>query len=121
MTEAGRRMVGTYFFAVFLSGLPAACFARISIACLLLQITLSRRWKALLWATIMLQALYMTVYYILQLSQCRSVISQQVKIDQTQCLTPKQVRATNHVNIGAFRLFTPLGPLAFEIRMAVFV
>ncbi|GAB1317803.1 Rhodopsin domain-containing protein [Madurella fahalii] len=98
--RSGLMVLGNYLFATFLTGVPAACFARISIACLLLQITLSRRWRILIWAVIVLQALFMITYDAVHLTQCRSVISQKVRVDTTSCLTPSQVWSFTYANIS---------------------
>ncbi|KXX77649.1 hypothetical protein MMYC01_205976 [Madurella mycetomatis] len=97
---SGLMVLGNYLFATFLTAVPAACFARISIACLLLQITLSRKWRILIWSTIVLQALLMLVYDTVHLAQCRSVITRKAKIDTTSCLTPDQVWSFTYANIS---------------------
>lgn len=95
---SGLMVIGNYLFGSFMAAVPAACFARISIACLLLQITLSRKWRVLIWSTIVLQVLVMVVYDTVHLAQCRSVISEKTDIHNTACMTPDQVWSFAYAN-----------------------
>jgi|SRR3569833_337805 len=95
-----RAVVGAYTFACFMLGVPAACFARISIACLLLQFTTSRRWRILIWLTITLQVLLFLFYEIMQLSQCTSVLAAKLNIDHSQCLKPQTVWSFTYATIS---------------------
>jgi len=105
----GIMKVGLQLFAVFMTGVPAACFARISIACLLLQITVpgsgsdsNVKWRVLIWATIALQAGFMLSYDGVQLSQCGGLIARTQGPDALgrQCLAPASVWVFNYVGIG---------------------
>ncbi|PKS05436.1 hypothetical protein jhhlp_008812 [Lomentospora prolificans] len=64
-----------YLVGVYMSGVPASCLARVSIACLLLRLTTNRVWRGILKATIVLQVLVILVYEISQFTQCNSVIT----------------------------------------------
>jgi len=97
--------IGLYAFLTFIFSTISTGFARISIACLLLQVATARRWRLALWTTIVLQALVMIVYCVVQLAQCHSAISRKIDIKQTQCLTPSQVWSFTYVSISEF--FSP--------------
>ncbi len=109
------RSVGNFMFSVYMTGIPASCFARISIACLLLQFTQQRAWRGLLWATIVLQVLLFVIYDIVQLIGCNSVLMARVSIKQSQCLTPKEVWGFTYANIGSCAI-----PIRFVPLMARF-
>lgn len=91
--------MGNQLFGVFLASTISSGFARISIACLMLQVTSSRRWRMVLWATVVLQAILIIMYYVVELVQCHSVVSKQVDIKQTQCLSPSQIGTFNYASI----------------------
>jgi len=57
-----------------LTGTVASSLARISVACLLLQFTLSRVWRFVIWAALAVQALTLTAFEITYLVQCRPVV-----------------------------------------------
>lgn len=89
--RSGLAVLGNLLFANFLTSTVALGFARISIACMLLQVAQSRRSKVAIWATIALQVAVMLMYIIAQLVQCNSVIAHKIKIQESQCLTPSQI------------------------------
>ncbi|KAK3348932.1 hypothetical protein B0T25DRAFT_546830 [Lasiosphaeria hispida] len=93
-------VLGTQLFFIFIAGSIATGFARISIACLLLQVTTSRRWRIGMWSTIVVQALFMIIYCAVQLAQCHSAISKNINIKQTQCFTPAQVSSFSYASMG---------------------
>jgi hypothetical protein len=80
----------------------AVGFARISIACLLLQVAQNRRWKVAIWATICLQIAVMMMYIIAQLVQCKSVIAHKIQIKESQCLTPTQIWSYTYASNSKF-------------------
>ncbi|KAK0725103.1 hypothetical protein B0H67DRAFT_569580 [Lasiosphaeris hirsuta] len=98
--RSGLAVLGNELFFVFIAGSLATGFARISIACLLLQVTMSRKWRIGMWSTIAAQALFMTIYCIVQLAQCQSAVSKNINIKQTQCLTPEQVSSFSYASMG---------------------
>jgi hypothetical protein len=89
--RSGLAVLGNVLFATFLTSTVALGFARISIACMLLQVAQSRRSRVAIWATIALQVAVMLMYIIAQLVQCNSVIARKIKIQESQCLTPSQI------------------------------
>lgn len=92
ISEKDEDLIKGYLLGVYMSGVPASCFARISIACLLLRFTTNRWWRALLWATIVLQVITVLTYEIAQFAQCGSVITK-IKPQDSRCLPPAQVMA----------------------------
>ena len=94
--------IGIALFAMFLAGVPASCFARISIACLLLQFTPTKWWRILLWSTIVLQVLTIFMYEIVQLIQCKSVISDKINISETQCMGAVTVWSFTYANVSKY-------------------
>jgi hypothetical protein len=98
--------MGNELFGVFLASTVSSGFARISIAALLLQVTSNRRWRIVLWATVVLQAVLITGYYVVELTQCHSVVSEKIDIKQTQCLSPSQIGTFNYASIGMYIVWT---------------
>ena len=77
---------------VYMAGTGASCWARISIACLLLQFTTSRLWRVLIWMTVGLNALDFLMYEIVQLVNCTGVIMRGAGTTRgSSCLTPAHV------------------------------
>ena len=86
---------------VFMAGTGASCWARVSIACLLLQFTTSKRWRALIWLTIVLNILDFLAYELVYLTSCGSWISLKISGTQgTRCLAPAQVWGFTYAAIG---------------------
>jgi len=92
--------MGTHLFGVYLATLTASSFARISIACLLLQFTMRRGWRVLIWVTIVLQALITIMYYVVQFAQCTSVISEKLRMQDSKCLSPSHVWGFTYATVG---------------------
>lgn len=63
--------IGQTTMVVFVLGLWASCFARVSVALLLLQFTDKRAWKITLWSVITLQIAQLIACDIIQVTQCR--------------------------------------------------
>jgi hypothetical protein len=101
--SAGRIVVSNHVLGAWMTGVVASGFARISIAALLLRITPSRRWKALLWTTIAIQILYMVSYEILQLVQCRNTFANKAR-PTSQCLSRAKVFAFSLTSVAACML-----------------
>lgn len=101
--RAGLSVLGNLLFANFMVSTVAIGFARISIACLLLQIAQNRRWKVAIWATICLQIAVMMMYIIAQLVQCKSVIADKIQIKESQCLTPTQIWSYTYASNSKFQ------------------
>ena len=62
-------MVLRFNLGVFMAGTGASCWARVSIACLLLQFTTDRVWRVLIWATMALNLLDFLAYEIVYLTR----------------------------------------------------
>ncbi|KAK3373094.1 hypothetical protein B0T24DRAFT_249764 [Lasiosphaeria ovina] len=97
---ADQSMIGKLTFATFIVSIISSGFARISIASLLLQVTAKRWWRVAIWATIVLQAIIMILYCVVQLAQCQSVISNKINIKQSQCLMPSHVWSFSYAYIS---------------------
>lgn len=90
VSKENQGTIRRYLVGVFMSGVPASCLARVSIACMLLRLTTSRIWRGILKATIVLQVLVILVYEVSQFVQCNSVITGVAPADR-KCLPKDQV------------------------------
>jgi hypothetical protein len=81
-----RETIGRTTFPIFIISLWASAFARISICCLLLNITQERVWKIVLWVNIGFQCLAFASLDILQLLQCRPIRANWMFVPDAQCL-----------------------------------
>lgn len=88
-------------FVVFIFGTLCSGFARVSIACLLLQVTrnMRRAWRASIIGIIVLQALMMALYVITQLVQCSSIVGTSSSFG-TRCLPASQVQGFTYAQIS---------------------
>ncbi|KAK4108847.1 hypothetical protein N656DRAFT_771555 [Canariomyces notabilis] len=96
--RSARATVNTYLFIIYILSMIATSFARISIGCLLLQVTLDRRWRILIYGSIFIQAANMLIYIAFQFAQCQSSLSSMIDLKNTNCLTPAQVVWFSHAN-----------------------
>jgi len=92
-------LIKVYLLGIYMSGVAASCFARISIACLLLRFTTHRWWRILIWATMALQVVTVITYEVSQLVQCESVLTK-INPHDSRCLPPKQVMAFTFLSFG---------------------
>ena len=101
---------------VFMTGTGASCWARVSIACLLLQFTTSRRWRALIWFTLALNIVDFVVYEVVQLANCTSVLMQgrAEVLKGTSCLTPMHVWSFTYAAVGKLVPSVVLPSISFE-------
>jgi len=103
-----------YLFAIFFTSNASLSFARISIACLLLQVTQRRSWRIAIVATIAVQAFMMVFYVIIQLVQCSSLagstLGSGTKDRPGNCLGPDHVRVFAYVKICTFFFFCSCSP-----------
>jgi len=90
---AGVVIVSNHLLGAWMTGVIASGFARISIALLLLRITLNRRWKVFLWAAITIQVLYIVSYEVMQLAQCKNTFANKARPTSNQCLGRTKVLA----------------------------
>jgi hypothetical protein len=105
--RSARATVNTYLFIIYILSMIATSFARISIGCLLLQVTLDRRWRILIYGSIFIQAANMLIYIAFQFAQCQSSLSSMIDLKTTNCLTPAQVVWFSHANNGEYLLPAP--------------
>lgn len=87
MAEWDTEIIGRSTFVVYIVGFWASCFARISVACLLLQFTLAQAWRAALWAMITLQVLLMVGCNLVVLLQCRPIRATWAQVPGAKCLS----------------------------------
>jgi len=88
---------------IFMTGVIVSGFARVSIACLLLRITTGQLWRAVIWAALAVQILFVISYEAVQLAQCQSIIAGKVVVKDSTCLTKAQILAFTYVSIGKFQ------------------
>jgi len=93
-------VIGVTTFIVFIVALWASCFARISVACLLLQLTQERAWRILLWALIGFQLAALISCDVVEMLQCRPIRAMWAKVDGAVCMTPDDVWVMAHTYIG---------------------
>ena len=89
-----------YSFVLVLTGAGASWFARISIACLLLELTISRLWRTIILATLVTQAAAFLAFEITHLARCRPVMAMWTTVEGSQCLSPAQAWAYAYSSIG---------------------
>jgi len=89
-----------YSFALVLAGTVASSLARISVACLLLQFTMSQVWRTIIWATLVFQAAALLAFEITHLVRCRPVMAMWAMTKGSQCLTPAQAWAYSYTQIS---------------------
>jgi len=89
-----------YSFALVLTGACASWFARISIACLLLEVVFSRVWRTVVWAALVLQAAAFLAFEITHLARCRPVMAMWTTMPGSQCLNPAQAWAYAYASLG---------------------
>jgi len=92
--------IKVYVFCVFLFSALCSGFARVSIACLLLQFTQKLSWRIAIIGIIVLQALMMSLYVITQLVQCSNLVGTGSGIPGTKCLPPSHVRSFTYAQIS---------------------
>jgi len=92
--------IQSYMLGVFMTGIAASGFARISVATLLFRFTTNRGCRIVLWTIIGFQLLNITSYQIVQLVQCRTVMSATNTFQQAQCLTKMQVLTFTYFQVG---------------------
>ncbi|KAK0716822.1 hypothetical protein B0T26DRAFT_707348 [Lasiosphaeria miniovina] len=83
--------VGRTTFAVYMIALWAAAFARISVSCLLLNIAQERAWRIVLWGFIVIQALTLAAFDIIELVQCSPIRAMWAVVPNARCLNPDKV------------------------------
>ncbi|KAH8744247.1 hypothetical protein F5883DRAFT_359086, partial [Diaporthe sp. PMI_573] len=87
-------------YGVTVVGLWASVFARISVACLLLQFATSRRWKLAVWAAIAFQVASLFAAELIELVQCRPIRAFWEPVPGAQCLSPSAMWTTGYVFTG---------------------
>jgi hypothetical protein len=102
ISPSDKGFISSYLLGVFMTGVAVSGFARISIACLLLRFTTNRMWRIIIWITLVLQVGMVLTYEIVQLVQCKSVISDKVRWRGSSCLTKSQVWAFTYVSVSKY-------------------
>ncbi|KAK0726921.1 hypothetical protein B0T26DRAFT_108689 [Lasiosphaeria miniovina] len=92
--------IGTFTFVVFVIGLWASCFGRISVACLLLRITPWPRWKMLLWVIIGFQLAALIACDIVELIACRPIRAAWETVPDSECFPIEGMWANAYVFIS---------------------
>src|SRR3569833_1773678 len=92
-----------YLFAVFVTATSASSFARIFIACLLLQFITHRTWRVIIWGAVLMQVSMFLLYDIAQFIQCKSAISSKERWVNAECLSPKLEQAFTYSSVGTLK------------------
>ncbi|KAH7119464.1 hypothetical protein B0J13DRAFT_457875 [Dactylonectria estremocensis] len=82
--------ISKLLFGLVFVGRWSASFARISVACLLLQFAISTGWKLILWATLCFQAATLLASELFHLLQCHPIQALWEEGPNRQCVHPKQ-------------------------------
>jgi hypothetical protein len=100
LTPDDQEVIGVSTYIVFIVALWASCFARISVACLLLKFTQSRAWRVVLWAAIAFQVALLVGCDVIELLQCRPIRAIWAVVPDAQCMETEHVWAMAYVFIG---------------------
>ncbi|KAK0720973.1 hypothetical protein B0H67DRAFT_486037 [Lasiosphaeris hirsuta] len=100
LNDKDKETIGITTFIVFIVALWASSFGRISVACLLLQFTTCRAWRAVLWATIVLQAALLISCDIVELVQCQPIRAIWAQVDGAECIPAEGIWNMSYVFIG---------------------
>ena len=86
---------------VWMAGTGASCWARVSIACLLLQFITERTWRVLIWFTLVLNVLDFLAYELVYATSCAAWMTLKISSTEgTQCLAPAHVWGFTYAAIG---------------------
>ncbi|GAB1319829.1 hypothetical protein MFIFM68171_10039 [Madurella fahalii] len=91
LSTTENEIIGCTTFIVFVIALWASAFARISISCLLLQITQDRVWRHLLWFSVAFQGVALAACDICQLAQCRPIRALWAPVPDKVCVPTDQI------------------------------
>ncbi|KAK5660023.1 hypothetical protein OQA88_13491 [Cercophora sp. LCS_1] len=91
-----REFIGATTFSVFIISLWSSCFARVSMACLLLQVTQSRGWRIVLWNIIAFQTGTLITCDILQIWKCRPIRAMWAPVSGSQCMSQQEIWAIGY-------------------------
>jgi hypothetical protein len=89
-------------YGVYLVGLWASTFARISIACLLLRLNPSPKWRATLWVTMSLQIANLIGTEAVELLQCRPIRAKWEAVPNSKCFNSEQMWALGYSFTGRY-------------------
>ncbi|KAH7333457.1 hypothetical protein BKA65DRAFT_45223 [Rhexocercosporidium sp. MPI-PUGE-AT-0058] len=87
-----------YLYGVFIAGLLTSIFSRISVACLLLELTSSKTWKAVLWITIAFQLASLLSILPLEVFQCRPIRKFWEPVAGGKCISPAVMWTLGYVS-----------------------
>jgi len=93
-------VIGISTFIVFVIGFWASTFARISVACLLLQITQERIWRGVLWSTVVFNMGMLVATNIVELFQCRPIRAIWAPVPDAKCFSPETIWSFAYSFIG---------------------
>ncbi|KAK0710821.1 hypothetical protein B0H67DRAFT_265765 [Lasiosphaeris hirsuta] len=105
LSDKEKEIIGITTFIVFIVAFWASSFSRISVACLLLQFTPYKVWRALLWTTIVLQVVLLISCDIVELVQCRPIRAIWADVDDAECL-PAESLWNSAYGMVAFGMFS---------------
>ncbi|KAK3358817.1 hypothetical protein B0T25DRAFT_493950 [Lasiosphaeria hispida] len=100
-----KEIIGITTFIVFIVALWASSFGRISVACLLLQFTSCKVWRAVLWATVVLQVAMFISCEVIEFVQCRPIRAIWADVDGAECIPAERIWNMSYVII-AFGMFS---------------
>ena len=89
-----------HLYGVLIVGLLTSCFARISVACLLLELASSNTWKAVLWLTISFQIACLLLILPLEAFQCHPIRSFWDPMAGGKCISPAVMWTLGYVFNG---------------------
>jgi len=101
LSPEANEVIGATTFSVFVIGLWASSFARVSMAYLLLQVTQSTAWRVALWVIIGFQLGSLGICNILELWQCRPIRANWAPVSAAQCMSQAQIWSIGYTWTGA--------------------
>lgn len=90
LTPRQLEAIGVTTYTVFAVAYFASCFGRISVACLLLQFTQARVWRAVLWTMIVFQGMLFLASELVVFLQCRPIRAFWTHVPDAKCITPQE-------------------------------
>ncbi|KAH8658552.1 hypothetical protein BGZ61DRAFT_567588 [Ilyonectria robusta] len=111
LTPESTVKISKLLFGVVFVGLWASTFARVSMACLLLQFhdLRSIMWKVALWFTIGLQVVTLFASEAFQLLECRPLRRMWEEVPDAQCVSPQDAWVVGYLFVGTLLLKACLG------------
>ena len=88
ITPENKVRILQYLYGDLMVGLLTSVFSRISVACLLLELPLSKTWKAVLWVTIAIQLATLISTLPLQVFHCSPIRAYWEPVAGGKCISP---------------------------------